>query len=744
MMTPSFQLEALETRRLLAIFANGIDSTNLGNGEWIVDPAGAITHAQSSSGGFSGWSSVTLPQGYPSSGNASMDKFFYWEKNVQGLEYVIVKAADGNDTYPVGGAATYTSQLLTSAHNAGLKVFPYFYIYGGSANHKQGSTTTIQGEINIFNQVMNSIGGDGAVFDIEGEYSGATGGPSAAFEQYMAGIGKSAAGDGTGARDSLFMAYSSFPYPSLHTGDPWADLGNYCDAAMPQAYWQDIGTSAGNLTQTKGQSLTGPGGPMRMVNDVYREYSRSVSGSVFFNKPNSVKPIILTGQTYQGNGVSTAFPTSDEMEEFAQYIKNNPSASPSFSASINWFRQETNNGDERGAIRDALTQIGNLPSAPSIVSPANGLVTTTKPRLLDWASTTGATSYDLFLDGTKVANDTTTTQYSLSPSLTIADHTWQVVANNLFGSTSGATWIFKVVPLAPTNLVATDNSFSTKVALSWTAPANASSFNVYRNTTNNSASATKIGSTASTSYDDTTAVAGTTYFYWVKATNQSGSEGAFSGGDSGVRSTDSTPPSVSASSFDRETATHKLLFVFSEAVQSSSLQASDISVISRDLLNPTPFSPASVSYDSASKTATFSFSATLANGNYRATLAAGSVLDTANNANTSAATLDFFFLTADGTANRAVDLQDFNLLASNFGKLAQTYSEGNYDYSADGKITLTDFNILAANFGKSIPNPDAPTSPGTTTMTLAPMATPTASIANTTAPPSLLEDAGLL
>jgi hypothetical protein len=46
-----------------------------------------------------------------------------------------------------------------------------------------------------------------------------------------------------------------------------------------------------------------------------------------------------------------------------------------------------------------------------------------------------------------------------------------------------------------------------------------------------------------------------------------------------------------------------------------------------------------------------------------------------------------------------VSLEDFNILATNFGKTGMTFSQGNYDYSADGKINLLDFNVLATNFG---------------------------------------------
>jgi len=59
------------------------------------------------------------------------------------------------------------------------------------------------------------------------------------------------------------------------------------------------------------------------------------------------------------------------------------------------------------------------------------------------------------------------------------------------------------------------------------------SYEVWRNTANNSTTASRIPqSVASTSYDDTGAVAGTTYYYWVKAVNAAGTS-SFSSPDSG-------------------------------------------------------------------------------------------------------------------------------------------------------------------------------------------------------------------
>jgi hypothetical protein len=47
----------------------------------------------------------------------------------------------------------------------------------------------------------------------------------------------------------------------------------------------------------------------------------------------------------------------------------------------------------------------------------------------------------------------------------------------------------------------------------------------------------------------------------------------------------------------------------------------------------------------------------------------------------------------------AVNLQDFNRLAANFGASGALWSQGDFTY--DGNVNLQDFNRLAANFGMS-------------------------------------------
>jgi len=97
----------------------------------------------------------------------------------------------------------------------------------------------------------------------------------------------------------------------------------------------------------------------------------------------------------------------------------------------------------------------------------------------------------------------------------------------------------------------------------------------------------------------------------------------------------------------------------------------------------------------------------LPDGNYRLTLAAGSVSDAAGNPLAADFTFDFFAFGADANRDRAVDLTDFATLAANFNKEGRTFSQG--DFSYDGKVDLTDFTVLAANFNAKLPAPTSTT-----------------------------------
>ncbi len=87
---------------------------------------------------------------------------------------------------------------------------------------------------------------------------------------------------------------------------------------------------------------------------------------------------------------------------------------------------------------------------------------------------------------------------------------------------------------APAGVSATDNIYSTKIGIEWNAVSGATLYRIFRNTADNSATATAVGTTADSIFFDTTAAVGQTFFYWVRAENGS-VVSALSASDSGVR-----------------------------------------------------------------------------------------------------------------------------------------------------------------------------------------------------------------
>jgi hypothetical protein len=104
-----------------------------------------------------------------------------------------------------------------------------------------------------------------------------------------------------------------------------------------------------------------------------------------------------------------------------------------------------------------------------------------------------------------------------------------------------------VVPdfsMAPPSLVnATDGNFYDRVRVNWRSLHGATSYEVWRMNASDLFEVTMVGTTTgSTNFDDVTAVAGVTYFFFVRGINRAGSS-AFSIPDSGYHL---TPPSLQA------------------------------------------------------------------------------------------------------------------------------------------------------------------------------------------------------
>ena len=96
---------------------------------------------------------------------------------------------------------------------------------------------------------------------------------------------------------------------------------------------------------------------------------------------------------------------------------------------------------------------------------------------------------------------------------------------------------------APTGLTASDADYAAKVGLHWQPVRGATLYRIFRNTANNSGTATEIGSTQANYFFDTTGEVSQVYFYWVRGENAQ-TNSSFSNGDQGVRAVgiDNGPP----------------------------------------------------------------------------------------------------------------------------------------------------------------------------------------------------------
>jgi fibronectin type 3 domain-containing protein len=150
------------------------------------------------------------------------------------------------------------------------------------------------------------------------------------------------------------------------------------------------------------------------------------------------------------------------------------------------------------------------PGVPSgvVASPGDGRIT------LTWTASSSATGYQVFRDGTQIGSPTTTTFVDTGRTNgTSYSYTVKAVNGTVLSAASAAVTGIPVAtaPAAPTALVASAGNHL--VSLTWNASLGATNYSVYRN-------GALLMSTAATTYNDTTALNGTTYSYYVVAFTQ--------------------------------------------------------------------------------------------------------------------------------------------------------------------------------------------------------------------------------
>jgi fibronectin type 3 domain-containing protein len=167
------------------------------------------------------------------------------------------------------------------------------------------------------------------------------------------------------------------------------------------------------------------------------------------------------------------------------------------------------------------------------------VVATDGTRLTDvqvtWGAVTGAVKYQVIRDGVDLAlvNAPVRTYADIS-AVPATSYTYTVKAVGAVGTGSSAASApnagYRGLS-APAGVSASDGTSASEVTLAWAASPGATGYKVFR-----SGSATPIGTPATNSFSDTTAVLGVKYTYTVRATAAGVTDSALSRGDSGWRS----------------------------------------------------------------------------------------------------------------------------------------------------------------------------------------------------------------
>ncbi|MBI2440742.1 MAG: VCBS repeat-containing protein [Lentisphaerae bacterium] len=200
-------------------------------------------------------------------------------------------------------------------------------------------------------------------------------------------------------------------------------------------------------------------------------------------------------------------------------------------------------GDNTLRVRNFSTTFQAI-GPPSGVSASDG--TYSDKVRVTWNAVDNATGYQVWRNSTDASGSagllTATTAVSYDDSSVSANviyYYWVKATNatstsGFSASDSGYAFSTTSSPAisAPMGVSASDGTYTDKVAMSWTSVSDASSYEVWRATSNNTSVASNLAATTSTNYDDTSVVGGATYYYWVKAKSLT-AVSAFSDPDSG-------------------------------------------------------------------------------------------------------------------------------------------------------------------------------------------------------------------
>ncbi|MEP6662361.1 MAG: fibronectin type III domain-containing protein, partial [Verrucomicrobiota bacterium] len=403
----------------------GIDSMNPGRGTWIY----ILPNALNQLGG--NVSSVT-----------NLNSLMIYLKN-QGLQYVIIKAADEDTVFTQGGSPQLTPAFVQAGHAVGLKVYGYIYTVGKN----------IPGEIAMCNNIFNQ-GADGLIYDAEVEWepttNSTTGLPNHPWLTNAPAQATQLCSTVRSNWPTKYIGLSTWPYRGFHSSLPYKEFARYCDVIMPQAYWIEIGDT--------------PTVCVAHINTDWLSWKNGLTGVW----TNSIKPFVMTGQGWSSTNGTV---TPAQIAEFENCLRTNTSLlSPGGFKGIDYWRAELHSSSTWNAIR--TNSISKPYTNAPVIEYLPVVIAAATTANISWPTdqkSDGVVEYGLTTSYGALKTNATTQWYrtvgltGLDPDTTYHYRVKSTGTNNLTGVS--ADYLFTTTPAAVADIII-DNPAAT-VAGSW-------------------------------------------------------------------------------------------------------------------------------------------------------------------------------------------------------------------------------------------------------------------------------------
>ena len=349
---------------------------------------------------------------------------------------------------------------------------------------------------------------------------------------------------------SAFSAAVEFTYENDRPAAPVVKIGNSASSGKPMLTWNTVGgatsyriyrsTSKGSgyslLGTTTATSYTNTGAKagttyyyrVKACNDAgLSPYSNIVSGNVVVT-PKPSAPVVKIGNSAASGKPMLTWNAVSSATSYKVYRATSQKGTYSLLGTVT-ATSYTNTGAKAGVTYYYKVKAVNSAGESAYSNVVSGKTTVTtltmghsassgKPQLT-WKAVSGAASYKVYRATAKngaysVINTTKALTYTNVGAALGTTYYYKVEALNASGKSMGFSAVVegKVAPV----LAVGYSSVSGKPQLTWKAVPGATEYQVYRSTQQNSGY-TKINTTTATSYVNTGAKAGTTYYYRIVA-----------------------------------------------------------------------------------------------------------------------------------------------------------------------------------------------------------------------------------